>query len=129
MKNNVELKRKREELKIEQLEEKFMETFKIDEIERWYCNRYECWVSERPHIYSHNCGGMCGMCTNLDKRWVYPKISDSMYMELMVLIQKENLITEDIKDIKIKNDLKEFILEALLQNTEEVKQQVQELFK
>ena len=43
--------------------------------------------------------------------------------------QKNNLITEGFKDINTKEELKDFILTALIQNSEEVKNEVQELFK
>ena len=143
--NNCELKRKRKELiselndinnqiiEIEEIEEKFMETFNIEEIERWYCKRYECWVSERPQSYSHNCSGMCGMCTNLNKKWVYPKITSYQYLKLLCILSHYNVLSfEDLNE----DELKEFILDTLIlladgksKKQQKLKKEVQELFE
>ena len=115
------------------LEKQFYQTFNIS---KTYMNCDDC-----PHYYrdnsinnsKHECNFIHSdefdvddnYCVKLD----FPPITDSIYMEFMVIIQKNNLITEGFKDINTKEDLKDFILTALIQNADEVKNDVQELFK
>lgn len=83
----------------------------------WYfCKKddKECWTYP----------GGSAKCVEKD----FPPITDSIYLNLMVIIQKNNLITEGFKDINTEEDLKAFILTALIQNVNEVKNEVQELF-
>lgn len=115
------------------LEKQFYQTFNIS---KTYMNCDNC-----PHYYRdnsiNNSKPECNFiqeeefdvddnyCVKLD----FPPITDSIYLNLMVIIQKNNLITEGFKDINTKEDLKDFILTALIQNADEVKNEVQELFK
>ena len=115
------------------LEKQFYQTFSIS---KTYMNCNDC-----PHYYRdnsiNNSKPECNFihteefdvddnyCVKLD----FPPITDSIYLNLMVIIQKNNLITEGVKDINTKEDLKDFILTALIQNSDEVKNEVQELFK
>ena len=115
------------------LEKQFYQTF---DISKTYMNCDDC-----PHYYRdnsiNNSKPECNFiysdefdvddnyCVKLD----FPPITDSIYMEFMVIIQKNNLITRCFKDINTKEDLKEFILTALIQNADEVKNEVQEFFE
>ena len=58
-----------------------------------------------------------------------PPITDSIYMELVVIIQRNHLIITNCPDIQTKEDLKELILMALLQNVDVVREEIQELFE
>lgn len=115
------------------LEKQFYQTFNIG---KTYMNCDDC-----PHYYRdnsiNNSKSECNFtysdefdvddnyCVKLD----FPPITDSIYMEFMVIIQRNHLITEDVPDIQNKEQLKEFILMALLQNVNIVKREIQELFK
>ena len=92
-------------------------SYKGEEGTWYFCKKdnKECWTY--PNSSSE--------CVEKD----FPPITDSIYLNLMVIIQRNNLITEDVKGINTKEDLKDFILTALIQNTDEVKNEVQELFK
>ena len=84
----------------------------------WYfCKKdnKECWTY--PNSSSE--------CVEKD----FPPITDSIYMEFMVIIQRNHLVTESYPEIQTKEELKEFILMALLQNVDIVKREIQELFK
>lgn len=54
----------------------------------------------------------------------YPHISDSMYMEFMVIIQRNELWVTGAMDVSTRDDLIALIFQALLQNVKEVKDQV-----
>jgi len=115
------------------LEKQFYQTFNIS---KTYINCDDCSHYYRDNsinnskpecnfIHSDEFGVDDNYCVKLD----FPPITDSIYLNLMVIIQKNNLITEGFKDINTKEDLKDFILTALIQNSDEVKNEVQELFK
>ena len=115
------------------LEKQFYQAFNIS---KTYMNCDDC-----PHYYRdnsiNNSKPECNFihldefdvddnyCVKLD----FPPITDSIYMEFMVIIQRNHLITEDVPDIYTKIDLKEFILKALIQNKDIVRREIQELFK
>jgi len=115
------------------LEKQFYQTFNIS---KTYMNCDDC-----PHYYRDNsinkskpeCNFIHSDDFDVDDNYCvkldFPPITDSIYMEFMVIIQKNNLITEGFKNINTKEDLKDFVLTALIQNSEEVKNEVQELFK
>jgi len=115
------------------LEKQFYQTFNIgktymncDDCPHYYRdNSINNSKSECNFIYSNEFDVDDNYCVKLD----FPPITDSIYLNLMVIIQKNNLITEGFKDINTKEDLKDFILTALIQNSDEVKNEVQELFK
>ena len=115
------------------LEKQFYQTFNIS---KTYMNCDDC-----PHYYRdnsiNNSKPECNFihsdefdvddnyCVKLD----FPPITDSIYMELMVVIQRNHLIIEGYPEIQTKEELKEFILMALLQNVDIVRGEIQELFK
>lgn len=115
------------------LEKQFYQTFNIG---KTYMNCDDC-----PHYYRdnsiNNSKPECNFtysdefdvddnyCVKLD----FPPITDSIYMEFMVIIQRNHLVTEGVPDIQNKEQLKEFILMALLQNVDIVKREIQELFE
>lgn len=115
------------------LEKQFYQTFNIS---KTYMNCDNC-----PHYYRDNsinnskpeCNFIYSNEFDVDDNYCvkldFPPITDSIYLNLMVIIQKNKLITEGFKDINTKEDLKDFILTALIQNSDEVKNEVQELFK
>lgn len=115
------------------LEKQFYQTFNIS---KTYRNCNDC-----PHYYrdnsinnsKHECNFTYSDQFDVDDNYCvkldFPPITDSIYMEFMVIIQRNHLITEDVPDVHTKIDLKEFILKALIQNKDIIRREVQELFK
>lgn len=115
------------------LERQFYKTF---EIGKTYMNCDDC-----PHYYRDNsinnskpeCNFIHSDEFDVDDNYYvkldFPPITDSIYMEFMVIIQRNHLITESCPEIQTKEELKEFILMALLQNVDIVREEVQETFQ
>jgi len=115
------------------LEKQFYQTFNIS---KTYMNCDDC-----PHYYRDNsinnskpeCNFIHSEEFDVDDNYCikldFPPITDSIYLNLMVIIQKNNLITEGFKDINTKEDLKAFILTALIQNKDIIREEIQELFE
>ena len=115
------------------LEKQFYQTFNIS---KTYMNCDDC-----PHYYRDNsinnskpeCNFIYSNEFDVDDNYCvkldFPPITDSIYMELMVVIQRNNLVTESCPEIQTKEELKELILMALLQNVDIIRGEVQEIFQ